>query len=84
MSPNPYDSILNDNCVNENLGQERLSPYLSTNNKAISYPEINAIYPTFSIGDPIKKNDNEIVHIHSIEENKTSIICHILILLYLF
>lgn len=72
MSNNPYDSIFNDNCVNENPIQERLSPYFSTNNRANSFPEFNTVYPTFSIGDSIKKVDNEFFNNSNLEDNKAS------------
>jgi hypothetical protein len=71
MSGNPYESIFNDTSENENPGQERFSPYLSTINKANSFPEINK-YPSFTIGDSIKKIDNENVNHNSLEEFKTS------------
>ncbi len=70
MNNNPYDTIFDKN-ENENPGQERLSPCLSINSKVNSYPEINTNYPNFSIGDSIKRNDNEIVN-NNLEENKTS------------
>jgi len=71
---NPYEAIFNESYNNEIKIQDKFSPYPNTNKKANSYPEMNSLYPSFTVSDEIKKESSEIFNFRGYDENKSNLI----------